>query len=145
LAVSLDLLQSFAKTIAFDVQIVGRLQIQPEAIRRPEEPRQAKRGVAEIERCPRTISLIRRRGTWIRSANRYWVTFNGLKNSSAKTSPGWTGGSRFFPLVVLRLRAHRARLQYCCHYVCNYETLYQLDGVKRLSKQIPAMLEAAQW
>src|SRR6266566_4238526 len=47
--------------------------------------------LALIARSPRTISLIRRGGTLISLANRYWLMPSGARNSSWRISPGWIG------------------------------------------------------
>src|ERR1043166_5775817 len=39
------------------------------------------------------ISLIRRGGTLVSLARRYWLSPKGLRNSSSRMSPGWIGGS----------------------------------------------------
>ena len=45
-----------------------------------------------MDRCPCTISLIRRGATLMSLANRYWLMPKGFRNSSSRISPGWMGG-----------------------------------------------------
>src|SRR5205823_2901485 len=48
---------------------------------------------AVMARWPRTISLIRRGGTPVSLARRYWLRPSGARNSSCRISPGWIGGN----------------------------------------------------
>lgn len=50
--------------------------------------RSAVSGVRDL--FPRTISFIRRGGTLISRASLFWLMPRGFRNSSSRTSPGWT-------------------------------------------------------
>src|SRR5258706_2040583 len=43
-----------------------------------------------MDRFPRTISFTRRGGTLISRASLFWLRPRGFRNSSSRTSPGWT-------------------------------------------------------
>ncbi len=59
--------------------------------------RASRRAVSSvIPRLPWTISLIRRGGTLMPFASRYWLNPIGFKKSSSRTPPGWIGVNTFF-------------------------------------------------
>ncbi len=76
----LDLLcQPSREAIPFDVEVVGCLEIEPESVRRPEEPGEAGALSAVTARLPSTISLMRRGGTLRLLARRYWDSPRGFQ------------------------------------------------------------------
>lgn len=89
-----------------DFQVVAGLQVQPVAVGGVEEAGEPQCGVGLYRSAADTIWLIRDRGTPSAWASRDWLISNSSR-SSARISPGWTGGM---------LETHRSLLrsaQFC--------------------------------
>ena len=75
------------ESVLLHLQVIGRLQGQPDSLRRAEVPDSRNAVSALMARRPRTISLIRRGGTLMSFANRYWLMARGDRTPPVRSRP----------------------------------------------------------
>ncbi|KLL95315.1 hypothetical protein NJ76_27900 [Rhodococcus sp. IITR03] len=80
-----------AQLVCCDIEFVAVLDVEPELCAVAECLASRSAVSAVIERFPCTISLIRRGGTPMVVARRFWVMPSGSRKSSRRISPGWMG------------------------------------------------------
>lgn len=77
--------------VLLHLQVVTGLEIEPEPVARAEVPRKAERRVRRDAPLAVHDLVMRRGGTPIATARRFWLRFRGSRKSSIRTSPGWIG------------------------------------------------------
>jgi len=140
----MDLIGEFlADSFFLHLQIIVRLQIEPELWRYAEVLAQPQSSVSEIARCPCTISLIRLAGTLMSLASLYWLMHIGVRKSSIRISPGCIGDIFFVFIISLdRLQYYRLHFLYTSQTKRPHMTAEQLRFASDHAEGVMANLVA---